>query len=78
MVANNTTIVYLNMTNPLKASNAQSRPTANPQPTAKESTKQLHVNISAPLHKKFRLRVLEEGRSMNQVIEELILNYVGE
>jgi len=39
--------------------------------------KQLHVNIPAALHKKFRIKVLEEGRSMNQVIEDLIETYIN-
>jgi hypothetical protein len=41
-----------------------------------EETKQLHVNIPLPLHKKFRLKTLEQGQSMNQVVEDLIKGYV--
>jgi hypothetical protein len=42
-----------------------------------DELKQLHVNIPSTLHKKFRVKVLEEGRSMNQVIEDLIEAYIG-
>lgn len=40
--------------------------------------KQLHVNIPSTLHRKFRVRVLEEGRSMGQVIEDLIEDYISQ
>jgi hypothetical protein len=42
-----------------------------------EDLKQLHVNIPTTLHKRFRVKVLEEGRSMNEVIENLIKDYIG-
>lgn len=39
--------------------------------------KQLHVNIPDNLHKKFRLKVIEEGSTMNHIIEKLINDYVS-
>jgi plasmid stability protein len=47
-------------------------------PKVDRGLKQLHVNIPSTLHRKFRVRVLEEGRSMGEVIEDLLEDYVNQ
>lgn len=50
--------------------------TTNPT-KASDDLKQLHVDIPGALHKKFKMKALEEGRSMNQVVEDLIAEYLS-
>ena len=57
----------------------ESNPTQSEQSNTNsdERSKQLHVDIPNALHKKFRIKTFEEGRSMSQVIEDLISEYVS-
>lgn len=41
-----------------------------------EPKKQIHAFIPASLHRAFKLRAVNEGRSMNEVLEELMQGFV--
>ncbi len=43
-----------------------------------EPKKQLHVFLPASLHTQFKLKAVGEGRSMNEIIEDLIASYLEE
>lgn len=42
-----------------------------------EAKKQLHVDIPEGLHRQLRIRSLEEGRTMGEIVEELISAYLA-
>ncbi|MBL8134158.1 MAG: hypothetical protein JNL42_20015 [Anaerolineae bacterium] len=43
-----------------------------------DGMKQLHINISKDLHLRFKMQVVQDGRTMNEVIESLIEVYLDE
>lgn len=57
----------------------RSRPVSNKElGKSNEVLRQLHINLPASLHKKLRLKAIEEDRSMNEVVVDLISNYLGQ
>lgn len=78
IIDNNTTIIGINMKRKETIQHVSlSTQVTNSEVKPSDDLKQLHVNIPAKLHKSFRLKVLEEGHSMNQVIEGLIKEYMS-
>lgn len=43
---------------------------------ADEPKKQIHAFVPASLHRAFKLRTVNEGRSMNEVLEAMMREYV--
>jgi len=40
-------------------------------------TKQMHVDLPSAMHKRLRMRSVEEGRPMSKIVESLIAGYLA-
>lgn len=48
------------------------------QQATEEPKKQVHAYIPESLHTRFKMKTVEEGRKMSEVLEEMIVDYLGD